>query len=318
MSLLANEFAGLRFAPVLMNASGAWCTTPEELTELGKSAAGAIVVKSTTLLPRTGNDKPRFHLAEFGSVNSMGLSNLGIEAYCKLVPALKGYGKPVVASIAGMQPADYPLLAKKYAEAGVDCIEVNLSCPNLQGKPQVAYDFQASDSILAQVKEVSGSIPLGVKLPPFFDPVFHQAMATVILKHRPAYVCCINSPGHAVMLDADSEEIVIKNKFGGLGGAYVKPIALGNVRRFYELLGDKVAIIGCGGVTTGRDALEHLLAGASAVQVGTQLMREGPGVFARIASELDVLVRAKGVDSIKLLVGRARPRERQTEGQLDY
>jgi dihydroorotate dehydrogenase (fumarate) len=315
---LTNEIAGLRLAPALMNASGALCTTREELEGLGTSGAGALVIKSTTLQPRAGNDKPRFHLTGLGSINSMGLPNLGIDAYCKLVPELKRYGKPVIASIAGLQPADYPELARKYAEAGADAIEVNLSCPNLAGKPQIAYDFEMSDAILGQVKGIVGPVPMGVKLPPYFDPVFHAQMAAVIKRHKPAYVCCVNSPGHTVILDPEAEELVIKPKFGGLGGSYIKPIALGNVRRFHELLGGEVAVIGCGGIESGRDALEHFLAGASAVQIGTALMREGYGVFARVARELESLVRSKGARSVRELVGRAKERARQTDGQLDY
>ncbi|MDP3742237.1 MAG: dihydroorotate oxidase [Candidatus Micrarchaeota archaeon] len=312
-----NNFCGINFQPAIFNASGAWCASETELRDLGKSSAGAILIKSTTLEPRSGNDKPRFFTNEFGSLNSMGLPNLGPQKYKEILPTLRQYKKPIIASIAGMSPDHFVPISQHYLDAGVDALEVNLSCPNLVGKPQIAFDFEKSRNILQDVKNIAGKTPVGVKLPPYPDPIFNIQMAHIIRELKIDFVTVINSVPHCAFIDSEKEEFVIKNKFGGLGGKYVKPVALGQVRRFYELLEGKVPIIGCGGIETGKDIVEHFLAGASTVQVGTQLMKEGPQVFARLEKEFSEELEKKNCTA-KDLVGRAKPREKQLGEMLDY
>lgn len=312
-----NKFCEINFQPAIFNASGAWCASESELHDLGKSAAGAILIKSTTLEPRTGNDKPRFYTNDFGSLNSMGLPNLGPQRYKEIVPALRQYSKPIIASVAGMSPDHFIPISQSYLEVGVDALEVNLSCPNLVGKPQIAFDFEKSRHILQDVKNIAGKTPVGVKLPSYPDPIFNIQMAHIVKELGIDFVTAINSVPHCAIIDAEKEEFVIKNKFGGLGGKYVKPVALGQVRRFYELFEGKIPIIGCGGIESGKDIVEHFLAGASAVQVGTQLMKEGPQVFERLEKEFREELEKKNC-SAKDLVGRAKPREKQKGEMLDY
>lgn len=312
-----NNFCGINFQPAIFNASGAWCASESELHDLGKSSAGAILIKSTTLEPRSGNDKPRFFTNEFGSLNSMGLPNLGPQKYKEIVPALRQYNKPILASVAGMSPDHFVPISQAYLDVCVDALEVNLSCPNLVGKPQIAFDFEKSRHILTEVKAIAGTTPVGVKLPPYPDPIFNAQMAEIIKDLNLDFITTINSVPHCAIIDADNEKFAIKNKFGGLGGKYVKPVALGQVRRFYELLEGKVPIIGCGGIENGKDIVEHFLAGASAVQVGTQLMKEGPQVFERLEREFREELEKKNCNA-KDLVGRAKAREKQTGGMLDY
>src|SRR5947209_11478844 len=119
-----------------MNASGALSVTREELEALGRSRAGAIITKSTTLVARTGNPEPRYYPFAGGSINSMGLPNLSYRAYAELIPTLKGFGKPVVASVAGLCEDDFREIARAISKADPDLIELNLSGPNLPGKRQ--------------------------------------------------------------------------------------------------------------------------------------------------------------------------------------
>eukprot|EP00741_Cyanophora_paradoxa_P006902 tig00001049_g6677.t1 len=317
-ALVDNEKFGIKFSPLIYNASGAWCMSESELHDLGKSRAGAILIKSTTLEPRDGNLKPRWFEDKLGSVNSMGLPNLGPEKYASIIPDLRQYNKPIIASVSGMKPDDYVPITQRYLQAGVDALEINLSCPNIVGKPQVAFDFETSKDVLVKVKKVSGSTPIGVKLPPYPDPIFAQKMVDVLKEVGVDYVVMINSVPHACIIDPITEEFVIKNKFGGLGGMYVKPVAIGQVRRMYELFDEKQCIVGCGGVETGMDIVEHLLAGASLVQIGTQLMKEGPKVFERLENEFKAALDKKGVKDAKELIGRAKPRESQIPGMLNY
>ena len=126
---------------------------------------------------------------------------------------------------------------------------------------------------------------LGLKLPPYFDMVHFNNMATILDEFKPSYITCINSLGNGFVFDEDYKpSIKPKGGFGGVGGSIIKPFGLSNVRKFHELL-PNLDIIGCGGVTCGKDVYEYQLCGAKLVQVGTQLVKEGPKCFDRIMSE---------------------------------
>jgi dihydroorotate dehydrogenase (fumarate) len=251
-----------------------------------------------TVEPRAGNPDPRYYGFSGGSINSMGLPNLGHAAYATLIPGLREFGKPVIASVAGLCEADFVKIATAINESRPDLIEVNLSCPNIPGKPQIGYDAEDSERLLEQVRRVI-TVPMGVKLPPYFDPAHHERMARVIERVGVEFLSLINSVGNGLVIDPERESVVIKPKggFGGLGGAMIKPVALANVRAFWKLFEGRVPIIGVGGVVTGTDAFEHLLCGASAVQIGTVLVEEGLGAFERLAKELSSVLTRKGYAS---------------------
>ena len=125
---------------------------------------------------------------------------------------------------------------------------------------------------------------MGVKLPPYFDPVHHEATARMLQDVGVDFLSVINSVGNGLVVDPDKERVVIKPKggFGGLGGTMIKPVALANVRAFWKLFDGRIPIIGTGGIVSGTDVFEHILCGASAVQIGTALVDEGVGVFQRL------------------------------------
>ena len=304
---LSTTIAGVHFPTCLMNASGARCVTQDDLEQLGESHAGAIVTKSITPLARSGNPEPRYVSFDGGSINSMGLPNLGYSAYATLIPGLRRYKKPIVASIAGLKPADFLEAVSAINDAKPDLMEVNLSCPNIPGKPQIGYDFQASEELLLRVRDLA-AVPFGVKLPPYFDPVHHEAMAEVLSRVGISFLTVINSVGNGLVLDPESETVVIKPKggFGGIGGRMIKPVALANVRAFWKLLGDTVQIIGTGGVETGQDVFEHILCGASAVQIGTVLVDGQVEVFERLERELSDWLKKKGYDSVSACRGKLK------------
>lgn len=298
MDLTVN-IAGVKFPGCFMNASGALCVTREELLALGRSRAGAIVTKSMTVEARQGNPLPRYYGFPGGSINSMGLPNLGYHAYAELIPELKRFGKPVIASIAGLCEDDFPTIAQVINGAKPDLVEVNLSCPNIPGKPQIGYDADASERLMKRVRKVI-TVPMGVKLPPYFDPAHHQLMGDVIGRCGVDFLNLINSVGNGLVVNPETETVVIKPKggFGGLGGSIIKPVALANVRAFWNYFQGKMPIIGTGGVISGVDAFEHVLCGASAVQIGTVLVEEGIGVFARLEQELAACLEKKGYKSV--------------------
>ncbi len=304
---LSSVIAGVSFPIGLMNASGALCVTQAELEALGESDAGAIVTKSMTPLAREGNPLPRYVAIEGGSINSMGLPNLGYPAYVKLIPELKRFKKPVIASLAGLQPDDFLEGAKALNAAAPDLVEVNLSCPNIPGKPQIGYDFEETERLLVEIRDVL-TIPFGVKLPPYFDPIHHQKIAEVLQRVDVAFVTVINSVGNTLVVDPELERVVIKPKggFGGLGGRIIKPVALANVRAFWKIWGDRIPIIGTGGIENGTDIFEHVLCGASSVQIGTVLVEDGVGVFTRLAREVTECLERKGYASLLACRGKVR------------
>lgn len=300
--------AGVTLPSAVFNAAGPKDVTFAELKVLAESGSGAVVMKSCTIDPREGNEEPRYTDLPLGSINSMGLPNLGYREYLQIVPKLKKFTeKPVIASLAGMKPSDIPVLMDAFMASEVDMIELNLSCPNLKGKPQIAYDFEMTDRILTDVTK-NITKPLGIKLPPFFDPAHWEQIAAVLDKYPIDFLVCINSIGNALVIDPETEKPVIRPKggFGGLGGDYVKPTALANVRAFSQLLGSKMQIIGVGGINTGTDAFEFILCGADAVQAGTVFMKEGPACFERIDRELAAVLKKKGYKDVASAKGKLK------------
>ncbi|WP_083370241.1 dihydroorotate oxidase [Chromobacterium sphagni] len=306
---LSVSWLGQTLPGCLYNASGVMCREEGELEAVRASAAGAVVTKSCTLQPREGNPEPRYFRTVIGSINSMGLPNRGFAYYLDYARRYDyRCGKPLFLSLSGLMLDDNCAMLRGLAVEGLPAIpEINLSCPNVPGKPQLGYDFAATAEALDAFDAAYSGL-YGVKLPPYFDTAHFAAMAEILNRHsRLAFVTCINSIGNGLVVDIDSEAVVIKPKggLGGLGGDYVLPTALANVREFYRLLPGK-DIVGCGGVSSGREAFMHILAGARAVQVGTCLHREGVGAFARIAAELTELMRAKGYRSLDDFRGRLR------------
>lgn len=298
-----------------MNAAGPKDVTLEDLQILGDSGSSAIVMKSCTLEPREGNPKPRWKELPFGGIQGMGLPNLGYKFYTEVIPELKKYNTPIVASVSGLSLEDNLTIIKAFQDTEVDAIELNLSCPNIKGKPQIGYDMEQADKVLEEVQKINTK-PLGVKLPPYHDGVHVAQMAAIVKKHNIDFITTINSIGNCLIIDAETEAPIIKakNGYGGLSGPYVKPVALGNVRMFYEeLKNTDIKIIGVGGIETGQDAFEFLLAGSDAVQVGTIFVKEGPGCFDRINDELNRILESKGYASREAARGQLKMMTREAE-----
>jgi len=305
---ITTSIAGIKLENPLFNASGPRCTTKEELDALGESEASAILSKSCTFQPRDGNPIPRYRGFPGGSINSMGLPNLGYEEYARLYPQLTGHGKPIWSSVSGLSLEDnLKIIALMNKVDALDVIELNLSCPNVVGKPQVGYDFEQTKDVLREVGKICTK-PLGVKLPPYFDFVHFQDMADILNDSKIRFATCVNSLGNGLVIDPEKEEVVIKPKggFGGVGGSVIKPFGLSNVRKFRELLNPDIQVIGVGGIMNGTDMFEYILAGADAVQVGTVLKDEGTDAFARILKEFRVVMERKGYTKLDDFKGKLK------------
>lgn len=289
----------------VMNASGPDCSEEAELLDLERGYVGAVVIKSSTLEPREGNFHPRYQRLEHGSIQCMGLPNKGAAAYAQMIGKLK-IKVPIIASIFGNSTEEYIEVTKKFANSKADLLEINISCPNADDEP-IGYSIDETDRLLYEIVDLTDK-PLGLKLPPYFIKREIEEMSSLIKEHHIQFITCINSVPNCLVIDADKECSVIKpnNGLGGLCGSYIKPIALANVRQFYNRLENSVSIIGVGGINSGKDAFEFLLAGADAVQVATCYEKEGPGCFYRINNELTEILGKKGYRSIDEAKGQLK------------
>ena len=301
-----TQIAGFSFDNCLMNAAGVACMTIEELEEVKDSAAGTFVTKTATLQARAGNPEPRYQDVPLGSINSMGLPNHGLDYYLDYLLDLQKIepDQTFFLSLVGLSPEETHILLKKVQDSDFKGLtELNLSCPNVPGKPQIAYDFEMTEKILSEVFAYFTK-PLGIKLPPYFDIAHFDQAAAIFNKLPLCFVNCVNSIGNGLYIDDETVVIRPKNGFGGIGGEYIKPTALANVHAFYQRLKPEIQIIGTGGVLTGRDAFEHILCGASMVQVGTTLHKEGVRAFNRITNEMKAIMVEKGYESIEDFRGK--------------
>ncbi|RRR50549.1 dihydroorotate oxidase [Streptococcus suis] len=302
----ATTLGGFSFDNCLMNAAGVWCMTKEELDGVKNSAAGTFVTKTATLEYREGNPEPRYKNIPLGSINSMGLPNQGLDYYLDYLLELQEEEpeRTFVLSLVGMSPDEIHTILKKVQDSAFQgLVELNLSCPNVPGKPQIAYDFETTETILREVFAYFTK-PLGIKLPPYFDIVHFDQAAAIFNQFPLKFVNCVNSIGNGLYIEDESVIIKPKNGFGGIGGEYIKPTALANVHAFYQRLKPEIQIVGTGGILTGRDAFEHILCGASMVQIGTTLQKEGLAAFDRITQELRDIMAEKGYETIEDFRGK--------------
>jgi dihydroorotate dehydrogenase (NAD+) catalytic subunit len=286
----------------LVLASGIWGTTASLMERAALAGCGAVTAKSCGPVPRAGHVNPSCVAWEHGLINAIGLANPGAEAEVELLTdtkqALQHLGVPLIASIFAGTPAEFGTVAAAVAQAKPDMVEVNISCPNVGsefGEPFAANPKDASD-VTARVKAaLDGSgIPIIVKLAPNVPSVARIARAVV--EAGADAICAVNTmPG--LILDIESGQPILANRSGGLSGPAIKPIALKCVYDVRKACPD-VPIIGTGGVTTGADAIEMLMAGATAVGVGSAIYFRGPDAISDILAEMRAWLDEHGIDDV--------------------
>lgn len=309
-------FNGVEFKNCLMNASGCVCAYEDQLTNLYLNNCGGFISKTCSTHMREGNlETPRFAHIESGTINSMGLPNQGADYYIDLIK--KFTDKPYFISVAANYLSeDFEILYN--IEKKTQCnrlVEINVSCPNIPGKEQLAYNFEDLDQFLRKLsrhKQFLNKLIIGLKLPPYFDPAHFVKLRDILLPYIDSkcisFLTAINSIGNTLIINSYTESPIIKPKggLGGLGGEFIKPTALSNVWQLYKIFEDKIPIIGCGGIKNGEDAFEHILCGASLVQIGSQLMKEGPNCFSRINKELIRIMEKKRYETIEDFRGKLK------------
>jgi len=298
-SRLSVSLAGLRLANPTMLASGILGYATETLERIVEGGAGAVVTKSVGITPREGYANPTIVQTNCGLINAMGLPNPGIDEFVKEIHEAKNtLNVPLIVSVYGFSTEEYAKVAKKAMNAGADAVELNVSCPHVK---ETGSEIGQNPKILTEVVEKVKAVvdkPVFVKLSPNVTSIAETAEAAV--KAGADAITAINTV-KAMAIDTETAMPILSNKIGGLSGPAIKPIAIRCVYEIYEHV--KVPIIGCGGITNWRDAVEFLLAGATAVQIGTAVALKGPNVFKIVAQGIDAYLKKKGFRSVNEIVG---------------
>lgn len=225
------------------------------------SRLGAVCTKGLTLRPREGNPPPRLWETPCGLLNSIGLQNPGIDAFVEQeLPRMKAQEIVTVANVWGERPSEYVEIVERLSQSTVDAVELNLSCPNVPGE-MLGQQAKAAGQVVKEARKVSKK-PLWVKLPP--DARLEVAQA--VEEEGANAVCAVNT-FRAMAIDIETGKPVFERVFAGLSGPAIRPIALRIVYELVDVL--DIPVIGIGGITTWQDAVAFIMAGATAVQVGT-------------------------------------------------
>ena len=302
VQLAPRHQTGLLLANPVMTASGTFGYGTEYSHLFDIQRLGAIVCKGTTLEAKDGNPQPRLAETACGVLNSIGLQNIGVNSLIKeKTPIWASWRVPVMVNIAGETIDDYAKVAGKLdGVAGVSAIEVNISCPNVKaGGAEFGANPKSAAEVTAAVKAVT-SLPMLVKLTPNTSDIARVAVA--VAEAGADAISLINTL-KGIAIDITRRRPLLGNITGGLSGPAIKPVALYMVYEVARAV--EVPVIGCGGITTASDAIEFIMAGASAIQVGT-------ASFVNPRAPLDVLegieqfMRKEGIEAIAELIGAAR------------
>ena len=304
---LATRVGDVVLPNPVLTASGTAGHGAELAAYFDLSTLGAVVVKSLSVDAWAGNPAPRVHETEAGMLNSVGLQNPGVEAWlADELPALAATGARVVASIwgttlAGYEKAAAALAASAAAAGSVVAVEVNLSCPNLEGgRHMFSSDPSATREAMAAVVAASGGRPAWAKLSPNVTDIVEIAVAA---RDGGASALTLVNTVKGLAIDPSTRRPRLGAGGGGLSGAAIRPVAVRAIFDVHEALPD-VPIVGVGGVSSGEHAVELLLAGASAVQVGTATF-EDPRACVRVLAGLEAWCRRHRVARVADLVGQA-------------
>ena len=299
---LSVDLAGVRLKNPIVVASGTFGFGREYGQFYDLSELGGICAKGLTLHRREGNPPPRIAETPMGILNSVGLQNPGVDAFiAEELPELRKHDLAVIANISGNTPEEYGIMCEKLSEAGVDMIEVNISCPNVKAgglaygtKPELAAE-------VTKVAKEHATVPVMVKLSPNVTDITEIARAVA---DAGADALSLINTLRGMRIDVNTRRPILKMNTGGLSGPAVLPVA---VRMVWEVAAAvNLPILGMGGVSKGEDAAQLMLAGASAVAVGTACFAD-PYAPVKVRDELAQIACSQGLDKVSDLTGGVRP-----------
>jgi len=302
MTDLSVEVCGLRLRNPTMLASGVLDETSKSMLVAARAGVGAIVTKSVGMDPRPGHPNPTVVELDDGLLNAMGLPNPGIELFSNEIREAKKGGVPIVGSVFGGTEEDIAELAARIVKAGADAVELNLSCPHAKGLgAEIGSSPDRVESICRLTKKRTRA-PVLAKLTPNTSSIADLARAAE--KGGADGLVAINTL-KGMVIDPEARMPILGNKFGGLSGPAIKPVGVRCVYEIFEAV--DLPIIGVGGIATGRDAVEYIMAGASAVQIGTAVWVHGMGVFSRVCKDMVKFMKDNDYKSVSDMVGVAHP-----------
>jgi len=285
----------------VMNASGTFAYGEEFAEFFDLAQLGAVITKGLSLNPKVGNPTPRIVETPCGLINAIGLENVGVDAFVSdKLPHLNSVGVPVIANFFGNSEDEYVACAERLSSAGLKALEMNVSCPNVKkGGIQFGTDPHVLHQLIKRVREVTDAA-LIVKLSPLVTDI--QRMALAAQEAGADALTCVNT-FPAMAIDIETWRPVLGNITGGLSGPAIKPIALKLVFEVAKVI--EIPIIASGGIMTASDVVEYMLAGASAVEIGSAGLRD-PNCFIEIIEGLEDYRQRHKIDDLSDLTGAIR------------
>ena len=301
---LSQKILGITFENPTVLASGILGITSSTWKDVAKKGAGGITTKSLWAKEHKGHPNPTIIETDHWMLNAVGLPDAGpAKANEEIADFMKDHPVPLIANIVAGLIDDYAKTAEGIVPLKPDAFEVNISCPNVEDEFGKPFACSAPDAakVTAAVKKVIGDIPMFVKLSPNVDHIGEIAKAC--LAEGADGFTVINTVGPGMAIDLRSRMPILANKVGGLSGPAIKPIAVKCIADVYAATDGKCPIIGTGGVYTGEDALEMILAGATLIGIGSAVSRHGAEVFAEVCEGMQYWCTNEGIDDISSMVG---------------
>lgn len=299
---LSVNLCSIPLANPTILASGILGTTKAFLKRVAENGAGAVTIKSISTEPREGHKNPTVITFEAGMLNAVGYSNPGVDAAAREFSNLQDVNAPVIASVIGTQKGDFVRVVEGLSGSQFSAIEIPLSCPHTPGFGLLAGQGtpEATFAITSEVRKVT-RLPIFVKLSPNIPEICTIAKAAEDAGANA--ITAVNSMGPGMIINIEAQRPVLSFKVGGVTGDALRPIAVRCVYDLYKAV--KIPIVGVGGISTGRHAIEMMMAGASAVGIGTGVYYRGIDVFKKICGEMTQWMEENGLDNMNKIVGVA-------------
>ena len=301
---LAQTICGIPFRNPTVLASGIWGVTASSWKRVAEHGAGGVTTKSLWLHEHKGHPNPTIISTEYWTLNAVGVPDAGIEkAREEIHIYMQTHPVPLIANVIAESVEDYAKVAEAILALKPDFLEVNISCPNIEdefGRPFACSAADAS-AVTKTVKSIGSKTPVFIKLSPNVPDIASIALSCA--EAGADGFTAINTVGPGMAIDLRSRMPILANRVGGLSGRAIKPIAVKCVADIYRATEGKLPVIGTGGVYTGEDALELMIAGASLVGIGTAVGDRGADVFRLVYEEMSAWCDQEGIQDLREIVG---------------